>query len=64
MELDTSDPENPLLNIVADFDGADYYDDVNTSCTITISSLGDYFVYKGVTYYFPQIPNTIGGWEV
>lgn len=64
MILDTYDPTNPELNIIANFDGQDYYDDVDTSCEIVSSSLGSRFTYKGITYFFPQIPETVGGWEV
>ena len=64
MERDTSDPTNTVLNIFADFDGADYYDDVNTNCTIVTASMGNQFVYKGISYYFPLWPTTVGGWEL
>ncbi len=64
MDLDTYDPADPLLNIWASFDGADYYEDVNTSCTIVSAALYNEFTYKGIRYSFPQWPNTIGGWEV
>lgn len=64
MDLDNYDPTNPILDITANFDGQDYYEDVNTSCSIVPATLGMEFTYKGITYVFPQFPNTIGGWEV
>ena len=64
MERDTSDPTNTILNISANFDGAEGYDDVNTSCMITTASMGNQFDYKGIRYYFPIWPVTVGSWEV
>lgn len=64
MDRDIYDPSNPFLVIIADFDGQDYYEDVNTSCKIITSALGNEFTYKGITYYFPLWPQTVGGWEV
>ena len=64
MERDTSDPTNIIIYISADFDGAEGYDDVNTSCMITTASMGNQFDYKGIRYYFPIWPVTVGSWEV
>lgn len=64
MERDTSDPTNMVLNIFANFDGAEGYDDVDTTCMITTASMGNQFDYKGVRYYFPIWPVTVGSWEL
>ena len=64
MDLDTYDPTNPILVIMADFDGQDYNEDVNTDCRIVPAAQYNEFTYKGITYYFPQWPNTVGGWSV
>lgn len=64
MERDTSDPTNTVLNISANFDGEVGYDDVDTNCMITTASMGNQFDYKGIRYYFPIWPTTVGGWEI
>ena len=64
MDLDTYDPTNPILIITANFDGQDYYKDVNTNCTIVSATQYNEFIYKGIRYLFPQWPNTVGGWSV
>ena len=64
MDLDTYDPTDPILVIMADFDGQDYNEDVNTDCRIVPAAQYNEFTYKGITYYFPQWPNTVGGWSV
>lgn len=61
---DTTDPSNVILAINANFDGQDYYNDVDTSCSVVQSTMGTQFTYKGITYYFPIFPSTIGGWQV
>ena len=64
MDLDTYDPTDPILVISADFDGQNYNEDVNTSCTVVPVALSNEFIYKGITYYFPVWPQTVGGWSV
>ena len=64
MDLDTYYPTDPLLVIQANFDEQDYNEDVNTSCTIVPSTSSNKFIYKGITYYFPQWPQTVGDWSV
>ena len=64
MERDASDPTNTIIYISANFDGAVGYDDVDTNCMITTASMGNQFDYKGIRYYFPIWPVTVGSWEV
>ena len=64
MERDPSDPTNIVLNISASFDGVEGYDDVDTNCMITADSMGNQFDYKGIRYYFPIWPVTVGSWEL
>ena len=65
MELDTYDPSDPALIINADFDGADYNDDINTNCRIVSATVGQEFDYGGITYYFPNLSEHeyIGDWS-
>lgn len=64
MELDNTDPSGSIINIIANFDGADLNGDINTSCAVVPNEPGNQFNYKGITYYFPTFPSTIGGWLV
>ena len=64
MERDISDPANTIIYISANFDGAVGYDDVDTNCMITAASMGNQFDYKGIRYYFPIWPVTVGSWEL
>ncbi|HZK21779.1 MAG TPA: hypothetical protein VFC76_05840 [Oscillospiraceae bacterium] len=64
MELDNTDPSESIINIIANFDGADLSGDINTSCAVVPNEPGNQFNYKGITYYFPIFPSTIGSWTV
>ena len=64
MELDNTDPSGSIINIIANFDGADLNGDIDTRSAVVPNEPGNQFNYKGITYYFPTFPSTIGGWSV
>ena len=64
MELDNTDPSGSIINIIANFDGADLNRAIDTRSAVVPNEPGNQFNYKGITYYFPTFPSTIGGWSV
>ena len=66
IDYDDSDPSSKLLVIRAQFENADYNDDINVSCNIVYAIVGTYFDYNGIEYSFPQLTNyrTIGDYAV
>ena len=64
MELDNTSPSESIINIIANFDGADLNTQIDTNCKVIPNEPGCQFNYKGITYYFPILPSTMGGWEV
>lgn len=64
LERDTYDPTSISLVLTSNFDSQDYYEDVNTGCNIVYASVGNSFVYKGITYLFALAPSTVGGYTL
>lgn len=63
MYRDTSVPGSTDLVISANFTDTEYNDEVNENCDITANVTGQSFVYKGITYTFPEVPFSVGDFE-
>lgn len=53
-----------VLLIDSSFNNAAFNKEVDTTCRITFASWGTMFDYNGITYRFPTMPFTVGGWNV